>query len=115
MIDDLLESMYLALQHIWCRYVIIYPYQALHITACRIGVNYGTKCLGENPQNSETLEWQRESHYEGKSCFAKIYIKFGRGSKKEQEGLESGSFHLSITQDGKLATDKVHKYMYGFE
>ncbi len=61
MTDDLLESVFLALQYIWCRYVTIYPYQPPHISL-RIGMNSGTFCHGEDPKRKYTsLRDKRES------------------------------------------------------
>ncbi len=53
MTDDLLESVFLALQYILCNYVTIYPYQTPHISL-RIWINSGTLCLGEDPKRKYT-------------------------------------------------------------
>ena len=79
----------------------------------RIEVYSGTLCPGKD-QKRKSLRDKRESQYKEKSWFAKIH-KNPMSLTEKQEGLESGSFHLSITQDGKIATDKVHKYRYGYE
>nr|ABF97934.1 hypothetical protein LOC_Os03g44934 [Oryza sativa Japonica Group] len=95
------------------RYVTIYPYEAPYISL-RIGVNAGTLCLGEDPKRKYTfLRDKRESQYEEKSWFAKIH-KNPMSLTEKQGGLESRSFHLSIIQDGKIATDKVHRCRNSF-